>query len=55
VAQVLEQLQLTVCALGQDRRAEGLHNLLDRNRRGSELVLGRAVPNVSACPFIFFS
>jgi len=42
MAQVLEQLQLTVCALGQDRRAEWLHNLLDCNRRGSELILGRA-------------
>jgi hypothetical protein len=51
VAQVLEQLQLTVCALGQDGRAEGLHNLLDRDGRGSELILGRAVPGVSACPF----
>ena len=52
VAQVLEQLQLTVCALGQDRRAEGLHNLLDCDRRSSELILGRAVPVVSACPFV---
>jgi hypothetical protein len=52
MAQVLEQLQLTVCALGQDRRAEGLHNLLDCDRRGSELVLGRAVPVVSACPYV---
>lgn len=55
MAQVLEQLQLTVCALGQDRRAEWLHNLLDRDRRGSELILGRAVPVVSARPVIFFS
>ena len=52
VAQVLEQLQLTVCALGQDGRAEGLHNLLDCDRRSSELILGRAVPVVSACPFV---
>jgi hypothetical protein len=51
VAQVLEQLQLTVCALGQDRRAEGLHDLLDCDGRSSELILGRAVPGVSACPF----
>jgi hypothetical protein len=52
MAQVLEQLQLTVCALGQDGRAEGLHNLLDCDRRSSELILGRAVPVVSACPFV---
>jgi len=50
VAQVLEQLQLTVCALGQDGCAEGLHDLLDCDGRGSELILGRAVPDVSACP-----
>jgi hypothetical protein len=29
VAQMLEELQLTVCTLGQDRSAEGLHDLLD--------------------------
>jgi hypothetical protein len=29
MAQMLEELQLTVCALGQDRSAEWLHDLLD--------------------------
>jgi hypothetical protein len=32
VAQMLEELQLAVCALGQDRSAEGLHDLLDCDR-----------------------
>lgn len=31
MAQVFEQLQLTVSALGEDGRAERLHDLLDRN------------------------
>lgn len=29
VAQMLEQFQLAVCALGQNGCAEGLHDLLD--------------------------
>jgi hypothetical protein len=40
---MLEQLQLAVCALRQDRSAEGLHNLLDGDGLASKLVLGRAV------------
>ena len=47
MAQVLEQLQLAVCALGQDGCAERLHDLLDGNGRGSELVLCRTVPGMS--------
>jgi hypothetical protein len=42
VAQMLEQLQLAVGSLGQDRSAEGLHDLLDRHRLVCELVLRRA-------------
>lgn len=41
MAQMLEQLELAVCALGEDGRAEGLHDLLDRNGRSGELILGR--------------
>jgi hypothetical protein len=41
---MLQKLQLSVCALGQDRGAEGLHNLLDSHGLASELVLGRAAP-----------
>lgn len=40
--EMLQQLQLTVRALRQDRSAEGLHNLLDRNMLACELILGRA-------------
>ncbi len=47
MAQVLQKLQFAVCALGKDRRAEGLHDLLDRDSRAGELVLGRTVPGVS--------
>lgn len=36
--QVLEKLQLTVRAFGEDRRAEGLHNLLDGDILVGELV-----------------
>lgn len=46
--QVLEQLQLSVGALGQDRCAEGLHNLLDRNRLSRKLILGRTVFSMSS-------
>jgi len=42
VSQVLEQFQLTVCSLGQDGSAEGLHDLLDGNGLASQLVLRRA-------------
>lgn len=42
VLEMLEKLQFSVGALGQDRRAEWLHDLLDRNGLARELVLGRA-------------
>ena len=41
--QMLEQLQLPVGPLGQDRCTERLHDLLDSDILVRELVLGRAV------------
>ena len=46
MAQMLEKLQLAVCALGQNGCAEGLHDLLDRHRRASQLVFSRAMCKV---------
>lgn len=43
MAEMLEQLQLTVSTLGQDRSAEWLHDLLDRHRLIGQLVSRRAV------------
>lgn len=43
MADVLEQLELTVRALGQYRGTEGLHDLLDSHRGACELIFGRAV------------
>jgi hypothetical protein len=40
---MLEQLELAVCALGKDRCAEGLHDLLDGNILVGELITGRTV------------
>lgn len=40
--EMLQQLQFTVSPLRQDRSAEGLHNLLNRNMLSCELILGRA-------------
>jgi hypothetical protein len=37
---MLEQLQFAVCALRQDRSAEGLHDLLDGHGLAGELILG---------------
>lgn len=42
VLQVFEKLQLSVGALGQDRSAKGLHDLLDGDILVGELVAGRA-------------
>lgn len=42
MSNVLEQLELSVRALGQDWCTEGLHDLLDRHRGTRQLVLGRA-------------
>ena len=47
VAQMLEKLQLAVCALGQNGCAEGLHDLLDCDGRRSELILCGTVYSVS--------
>jgi hypothetical protein len=44
VPEMLEELQLAVCALRQDRSAEWLHNLLDSHGLAGELVLRRAAP-----------
>lgn len=42
MAEVLQQLQLSVSALGQDRSAEGLHDLLDGDWLAGQLVAGGA-------------
>lgn len=39
MSQMLEELQLTVGSLGQDRCAERLHNLFDGDGLPSKLVL----------------
>lgn len=39
----LQQLQLTVCSLGQDRCRKGFHNLLDCHVHSSQLIFGRAI------------
>ena len=36
---VLQELELTVCPLGEDGGAEGFHDLLDRDILACELVL----------------
>lgn len=41
MTKVLEQLELTICALGKDWSAEWLHDLLDGHSLAGELVLGR--------------
>ena len=47
VAQMLEELQLAVCALRQHGCAEGLHDLLDCDGRRGELILCGTVYSVS--------
>jgi len=42
MSKMFEKLQFTVSSLGEDRRAKGLHNLLDRHGLVCELVLRRA-------------
>lgn len=46
--QVLQKLQFPVCPLGQDRGAEGLHNLLDSNILARQLIFGGANKTKSA-------
>jgi hypothetical protein len=43
VLEMLEQLELSVCALREDGSAEGLHDLLDCDILVGELIAGRAV------------
>lgn len=43
VTQMLEQLQLSVGTLRQNRCAEGLHDLLDRHGLAGQLVARRAI------------
>jgi len=43
VLDVLEELQFSISALGQDRSREGLHDLLDGDGRSHELIFCRAV------------
>ena len=45
--QVLEKLQLTVCTLGENRCAEGLHDLLDGDILVGELVFRGAARQIS--------
>ena len=45
--QMLEQLQLSIGTLGQDRRAERFHDLLDGNILAGELIFRRAEPRAS--------
>ena len=47
MAQVLQELQLAVCALGQNGCAERLHDLLDCDGRRGELILCGTVYSVS--------
>jgi hypothetical protein len=48
VPQVLQELQLAVGTLGQDRCAERLHDLLDSNGLVCELILGRTGDSLDA-------
>jgi hypothetical protein len=50
VAEVLEQLQLSVGSLSEDRCAEGLHDLLDGDILVRELVAGRATSIQQSAP-----
>jgi hypothetical protein len=40
MSQMLEELQFSVCALGEDGGAEGLHDLLDGHGLVGELIFG---------------
>jgi hypothetical protein len=58
VLEMLEELQLAVCPLGEDRCAEWLHNLLHGNGLAGKLIFGRAIvvsPSVRAFSFPAFS
>jgi hypothetical protein len=47
VSEMLEELQFSVCALGEDGSAKGLHDLLDGNGLAGELILCRAAIHIS--------
>jgi hypothetical protein len=42
VLEMLEQFEFSICALGEHRRAERLHDLFDGHGLSSELVFRRA-------------
>lgn len=44
MAKMLQQLELSVGALREDRSAKRLHDLLDRHRLTSQLIFGRTEP-----------
>lgn len=48
VAKMLQQFELSVGSLREDRSAKRLHDLFDRDRLARQLVLGRTVPHPSA-------
>jgi hypothetical protein len=39
VLEMFQELQLSVCSLGKDRRAERFHDLFNRYRLAGELIL----------------
>ena len=43
MAEMLEQLELPICAFRKDGGAKGFHDLLDSHCLAGELVFGRAV------------
>lgn len=47
MAEMFQQLQLPISALGQHGSAEGLHDLLDRDWLGSQLVFRRTISMAS--------
>ena len=48
VLYVLEELEFTVGALGENGGGEGLHDLLDRDGRAGQLILRRAMVSLSS-------
>jgi hypothetical protein len=44
--EVLEQFQLTVRSLSENRSAKGLHDFLNRHRLPRELILGRTTLDI---------
>ena len=50
--QVLQKFQFSVCSLGQNRGAKGLHDLLNRNILASQVVLCGALQSCQYRPSI---